>query len=213
MIRNILLTAIFLLSSQAAMAQQDPTDQFKEGTHYFKIKRAQAPSNDDSVEVMVVFSYYCGHCNTLEPYIESWAQKKPDNVKMDRMHVNFGGVSTLMARGYITAEMTGIADASHRAMMDAIWKQKKRFRNAEQLADFYAAFGVERGRFMSNFKSFAADSQLRRVDQNTQLWGITGTPTIVINRKYRVPNTSSVWEVVDYLVAKETVIAKETTTP
>ncbi len=36
--------------------------------------------------------------------MESWAQKKPDNVKMDRMHVNFGGVSTLMARGYITAE-------------------------------------------------------------------------------------------------------------
>ena len=219
MIRKILLTAIFLLSSQALFAQQDPADKFKEGTHYSTIKQAQAPSDDDSIEVIVLFSYYCGHCNTLEPYIESWAKRKPDNVKLSRMHVNFGGISTLMARGFIVAEMTGIVDKSHHALMDAIWKQGKRFRNAEQLAAFYANFGVERGRFMANFNSFAADSQLRRIEQNTQQWGITGTPSIIINRKYRVPNTSVVWEVVDYLVAKETeiaaeiAIAKETTVP
>ena len=213
MIRKILLASIFLLGSQAVFAQQDPADKFKEGTHYFTIKQAQAPSNDDSVEVMVVFSYYCGHCNTMEPYIKSWAQKKPDNVKMDRMHVNFGGISEMMARGYIVAEMTGIADESHTAMMDAIWKQGKRFRSPEQLADFYTDFGLEKSRFMANYKSFAADSQLRRVGQNTQLWGITGTPSVIINRKYRVPNTSVVWNVVDYLVAKEIALASESTAP
>ena len=207
MIRKILLASIFVLCSQAATAQQEPLSPYMEGKHFFEIKQASAPSSSDTVEVIVVFSYLCNHCNVLEPYIEAWAKKQDDNVRMKRMHVNFGGASEMYARSYIVSEMTGIAEESHPAMMDAIWKERKRFRNVNQLADFYAQFGVEQERFLANFQSFAADSQLRRVERDTQIFGVTGTPTIIVNRKYRVPNTTHVWEVVDYLVAKETAAA------
>lgn len=202
MIQKLLFATALLLGSQTALAQTEP---FQEGTHYFNTNQAQPPSEDGSVEVTVVFSYLCNHCNVLEPYVQSWEQRKPENVKMHRLHVNFGRPHELMARGYIAAEMLGIADESHQAMMDAIWKDRRQFRNRDQLADFYAGFGVEKDRFLANFSSFAADSQLRRSERDVKLFGVTGTPSIIVNRKYRVPNTGVVWDVVDYLVARESV--------
>jgi len=200
MIQKLLLASVFVLCSQAAMAQQDT---FQEGTHYFKINQVSAPASDNSVEVTVVFSYLCNHCNTLEPYVEAWDERKPANVRLNRMHVNFGGASEIFARAYIVSEMTGVAEQSHPALMKAIWQEKERFRNVDQLADFFTRFGLEKERFMANFESFAADSQLRRVERDVQIFGVTGTPSIIVNRKYRVPNTSNVWNVVDFLVAKE----------
>lgn len=207
MIQKILLASILVLGSQVATAQQEPLNPYLEGKHYFEIKQATAPSSSNSIEVTVVFSYLCNHCNVLEPYVEAWVKRQDENVRMNRMHVNFGGASEMFARAYIVSEMTGVAEQSHPALMKAIWQERKRFRNVDQLAEFYSQFGLEKERFMANFQSFAADSQLRRVERDTQIFGVTGTPSIIVNRKYRVPNSTFVWEVVDYLVAKETAAA------
>jgi len=202
MIRKILLASMLILSSQVVMAQ-DQASRFQEGKHYFKIKQASAASSDNSIEVTVVFSYLCGHCSVLDPYAEAWGKKQPDNVRLSQMHVNFGGISELYARGFIVSQMTGIVEQAHPAMMKAIWQERRRFRNVDQLAEFYTQFGLTKERFMANFRSFAVDSQLRRIERDVQIFGITGTPSIIVNRKYRVPNTASVWDVVDYLVARE----------
>jgi thiol:disulfide interchange protein DsbA len=204
MIQKILLASVLLLVGQVALAQQGEVDKFQEGTHYIKIGQVPAASEDDAIEITEVFSYLCSHCNSLEPYIENWQKKQPANVKFNRIHVDFGGASSLMARGYIAAEMTGIADQSHPAMMDAIWKQRKQFRNADQLADFYANFGVEKDRYLANYNSFALDSQMRRSMQNVKTYGVTGTPCIIVNQKYLVPNTPVIMDVVDFLIARET---------
>jgi thiol:disulfide interchange protein DsbA len=200
MLKKILLASLLVLAGQAALAQNAS---FEEGKQYFKINQAAAPRADGKVEVIVVFSYLCSHCNVLEPYVEAWKAKQADSIVVNRMHVNFGRAHELMARGYIVSEMTGVVDQAHPAMMDAIWKERKRFRSVNDLAEFYSQFGLDQDRFLSNFNSFAADSQLRRIEQNTRAWGITGTPSIIVNRKYRVPNTAMVWDVVDYLVAEE----------
>ena len=131
-----------LLGSQLAMAQAEP---YQEGVHYFKIDQVPADTGSGTVEVTELFSYACSHCNTFEPYLESWNQTKPDNVVFNRIAVAFGRKAwEMMARAYITAEMLGIADESHIAMMDAIWKERKQFRTVDELADFYSGFGVEK---------------------------------------------------------------------
>ena len=197
MIRKILLASVLLLGSQFAFAQ------FEEGTHYIKFGQVAAQPDDGIIEVTEVFSYLCSHCNTLEPYIKNWHERQPDNIKFSRVHVDFGGASTMMARAYIASEMTGIVEQSHPAMMDAIWKQRRQFRNADQLAEFYSNFGVEKERFLANLNSFALDSQMRRSMQSVKSWGVTGTPCIIVNGKYLVPNTGQTMDVVDFLIAKE----------
>ena len=94
-------------------------------------------------------------------------------------------------------------------MMDAIWKQKKQMRNMNELADFYAGFGVEKDKFLATAKSFAVDMQMRREQSQVREYGVTGTPTMVVNGKYRVSSGGAIGNfdimlsVVDYLVAEE----------
>jgi thiol:disulfide interchange protein DsbA len=207
MIRKVILAISLLLGSQLTMAQQD---KYQEGVHYFKIDQVPAQTDSKTVEVTEVFSYGCSHCNAFEPYMQNWKKNKADNVILNRLPVAFGRKAwELMARGYIAAEMMGIADKSHVAMMDAIWKQRKQFRSVDDLADFYSGFGVEKTSYIAHFQSFAADSQLRKSQRDVQLFGVTGTPTLVVNRKYRIASNKDVGDfdvmldVVDFLVAKE----------
>ena len=214
MIQKMILALSLLLGSQLAMAQLEP---YQEGVHYFKI--GQVPANTDSgtVEVTELFSYACSHCNTMEPYLQSWNKTKADNVVFNRIAVGFGRRQwEMMARGYIAAEMLGIVEESHVAMMDAIWKQGKQFRNLSELANFYSGFGVEKDAFIAHYESFAADSQLRKSQRDIKLFGITGTPSLVVARKYRVTSSENVrgfnvmLDIVDFLVAKEAAAQKQT---
>ena len=197
-----------LLGSQVALSQAEP---YQEGVHYFKIDQVPAKNDSGIIEVTELFSYACSHCNTFEPYLESWNQSKPDNVEFDRIAVAFGRKAwEMMARAYIAAEMLGIANESHIAMMDAIWKQGKQFRSLDDLAEFYSGFGVEKSAFLAHYQSFAADSQLRKSQRDVALFGIKGTPSLVVNRKYRVESNKNVagfdamLDIVDFLVSKET---------
>ena len=207
MIQKVIIALSLLFGSQLAIAQLEP---YQEGVHYFNIGQVPADTGSETVEVTELFSYGCSHCNTFEPYLESWNQSKPENVKFNRVAVAFGRRAwEMMARAYITAEMLGIEDESHVAMMDAIWKERKQFRTVDELADFYMQFGIERSAFLANYQSFAADSQLRKSQRDVQLFGITGTPSMVVNRKYRVTSSKAVGDfnamldVVDFLVSKE----------
>jgi thiol:disulfide interchange protein DsbA len=207
MIQKAILALCLLLGSQVAMAQQG---KYQEGTHYFLIEQPGTEIISDTVEVTEFFSYSCSHCNTFEPYMQNWSKGKPEYVTLNRTPVAFGRRAwELMARGYMAAEMMGIADESHVPMMDAIWKERKQFRSVEELADFYVGFGVERDSYIAHYKSFANDSQMRRGQKDVQVFGVRGTPTMVVNRKYRVSNNAEVnnfdkmLDVVNYLVEIE----------
>jgi len=208
MIQKAMLAFGLLFVSQVAMAQAEV---YQEGVHYFKIGQMPAETQSEKVVVTELFSYACSHCNTMEPYLESWNQSKAENVTFNRIPVAFGRKAwEMMARSYIAAEMMGIVEQSHPAMMDAIWNKRQQFRSLDDLAEFYSGFGVEKSAFIAHYNSFATDSQLRRSQRDVQLFGITGTPSLVVNRKYRVVSSKDVrdfnamLDVVDFLVVKET---------
>ena len=209
MIYKAILAVSLLFGSQLVMAQAEV---YQEGVHYFNIDQVPAQTDSDTIEVIELFSYACSHCNTFESYVDSWMQTKADNVEFSRIAVAFGRRAwEMMARAYIVSEMMGIVEESHPAMMDAIWKDRRQFRSPDELADFYSGFGVEKSAFLAHYQSFAADSQLRKSQRDVQLFGITGTPCLVVNRKYRVTSNKDVrdfnamLDVVDFLVAKETI--------
>jgi thiol:disulfide interchange protein DsbA len=200
------LAAIVLLAAPA-MAQQS---KYREGLHYFKIDQSGAPSSDGKVEVIEAFSYMCPHCNTFEPFINSWLKRKPEHVKFTRMPVIFGrGTWELYARAYVAADNMGVAEEAHGPLMDALYKEKKIMRNMEELAEFYSQFGVTASEFLGTSKSFAVDATLSRNQRALQNYGVNGTPTMIVNGKYlvqgseAVPNYDTLLNVVDTLVAQE----------
>lgn len=192
-----------------AFAQQGDAPQFQEGVHYFKLDDAPARS-EGPVVVTEIFSYRCVHCNSFEPYVERWMERKPEYIEFRRVPVVFGRRDwELSARGYLAAEAMGIVEESHAAMMDAIWKERKAFRSLEELGEFYSQFGVSAEGFVATAQSFAVDANLRRSQRQVQQWGISGTPSMVVDGRYRivssaaVPNFETMLAVANHLAAIE----------
>lgn len=202
-----LFTLMLLSFAGAVMAQDGP---YREGVHYEVIPQAASFQPGDTVEVAEAFSYLCNHCNTFEPYIESWKERLPEGVTFRRLPVEFGrAIWGLYARAYITADVLGIAEQSHPALMEAIWTRRQQFRSMDELAEFHSGFGVGKDRFLATANSFAVDMRMKREQQQVRDFGITGTPSVVVNGKYRVSpggaiNTfDGLLAVVDHLVAQE----------
>jgi thiol:disulfide interchange protein DsbA len=208
-----------LLSSGPALAQSGEPAPYQEGLHYFKIDQAPVQTGD-VIELVEAFSYLCTHCNTFEPYLDRWFQRKPDHVQFTRIAAVFGRDSwETYARAYVTAQMMKVPEEAHKAMMDRLWNERKIMRTMEELADFYSQFGLDQDKFLSTTRSFAVDSKLRRDQQRIQEYGIRGTPALVLNGKYRISANAAVsnydvmMQVVDYLVEKETAEMQKTAAP
>ncbi|MEJ8569526.1 thiol:disulfide interchange protein DsbA/DsbL [Elongatibacter sediminis] len=207
-IRLPVLSGLLLLISGAVFGQS-PSGTYQEGIHYSVIPDATVKS-DGPVEVVEAFSYLCTHCATFEPYVQSWKKRLPEHVEFKRIPVVFGRSSwELYARAYATAEMMGIADESHPAMMDKLWKERDVMRDMDALGDFYAEFGADPAEFKAMSESFAVDAKMRRDQRRVQNAGVRGTPSLIVNGKYLVAGNAAVanfdvmLDVVDYLVATE----------
>jgi thiol:disulfide interchange protein DsbA len=197
-----LLTLCLLALPLVASAQ---AAQFQEGRDYQVIEQTAGYQPVDGIEVTEAFSYLCSHCATFDPYVSAWKERMPEGVVFQRIPVEFGRPNwSLYARAYVTASVMGIAEESHPAMMDALWKEKRQMRNMDQLADFYAGFGVDKAKFLSTAQSFAVDWRRRREHMVALCWGVNATPTMVVKGNYRV--TANVFDstvaVVVYLVAR-----------
>lgn len=204
-----LLCLVLLAIALPAQAEAQGSGKYQEGLHYFLIEGAPV-NTGDTILLEEAFSYLCTHCNTFDPYVESWKKRKPDYVEFRRIPVGFGrGSWELYARGYVTAELMNVPDEAHLALMDRIWKEKNIIRNMDELATFYSQFGLDREKFLSTSRSFAVDGKLRKDQALVQAYGIRGTPALVLNGKYRITGNAAVasydamFDVVDYLIEQE----------
>lgn len=201
------LTIALALSATQALAQGT---NFTEGVHYKRIPQPETGAVVDGVKVEEAFSYLCSHCNTFEPYLTNWKANLPEGVEFKRIPVEFGrAIWGLYARAYLTAAVLGIEDAAHGPMMDKLWNQRQQMRSMDQLADFYAQFGVAKEQFLATADSFAVDMSMKREQQKVQQYGIQGTPSVVVNGKYlvsaggQISSFDMMLSVVDELIAME----------
>ena len=75
---------------------------------------------------------------------------------------------------------------------------------------FYAKYGVNPSTFISTANSFVVDSEMARGDQLVRAYGVSSTPTLVVNGKYRVEMNAErkigpkeIVEIALYLVKQE----------
>src|SRR5437763_12882774 len=96
-----------------------------EGRNYVLLTPAQAnrvPAG--SIEVMEVFSYGCIACNSFQPVMERLTRNLPPNAQIVLLPASFntGEDWPMFQRAYFAAWILGVADRTHRAMFDAVWK-------------------------------------------------------------------------------------------
>ncbi len=206
---GIMLAGLLAVSSaQAADAAANAKNDWEAGKNYFLIDPPQATASGSKVEVLEVFSYACPHCAHFQPYAEQLKQSLPAYAVYDYMPAIFNAQWEPFARAYYTAQSLGVLDATHQALFDALHRDHVPLRTIEDLATFYAEHGVDRAKFLAASNSFEVESKLSRAREIVKNDGVDGTPTIVVDGKYRVTGASAggypqLIELVDWLVKKE----------
>ncbi len=209
---RFLLAALFALVAPIAVAQPAAAPaaapNFELGKHYFAIEPAQPTSSGNKIEVLEVFMYTCHHCYDLEPYLEKWKATKANDVAYSGFPAAWNGGAEAFARAFYAAEVLGILEKSHEPLFKAIHKDKTPFQSMDTVAQWYTQFGVTKEAFLSAAQSFAVNSKITRSQQMVPRWGVTGTPSVIVNGKYRFDVSSAgghanVGPLIDFLVAKE----------
>jgi thiol:disulfide interchange protein DsbA len=197
--------------------------EWKAGEHYFLIEPPQ-PTDGDTIEVTEVFSYACPACNTFRPIADKIKETLPDGATMDYLPASFRPDEDwpVFQRAFLTARALGLVDKTHNAVFDAIWaggplaildakthRPKNPMPTIQDVAEFYAKYGVGADDFVATANSFAINTQMKRADARIKAYGVDSTPSVVINGKYRVTGQSAggswdkLQELVLFLVEKE----------
>ena len=203
MMRMLILLALSLNMALASAVEP------KEGTDYDIIKPVPPVGSGNQVEVIEFFMYTCPHCRNLDPALQKWRQKLPDNVKFQHMPAMFGGVANLHAKAFFALEVMGEAGKVHQAFFEAIHEQKKRLRTQKALEAFLAGQGVDVDKFREAMNSFTVQTKANRAAALMRRYGIRAVPTLVVDGRYRIKNTPRVLEVTDTLIEKTLAERKE----
>jgi thiol:disulfide interchange protein DsbA len=223
--KSIISAATAALLMLSAAAADKNAANWREGQQYFLIVPAQPTSvPKGKVEVTEVFSYGCPACSHFVPVLNKLKKQLPANAVVNYLPAGFNPTEDwpMFQRAYLTAQTLGIADRAHEAMFDAVWKTgelaifdpatkglKNPLPSIEDAARFYSrTTGVPVKQFVDAAKSMGVDTQIGQADNMVVRFGVSATPTMIVNGKYRldVPSAGGpdeLIELVKWLVAKE----------
>jgi len=196
------VSAAALMATSASAAGIDPTGK------YDLVTPPQPTDTPDKIEVVEVFWYGCPHCYTFLPVMEKYSQGKADDVAVRHMPAIFRDSWIAHARALYTAELLGVEDQIHRPLFEAIHERKQSLDTQEELMKFFETYGVSNDDFNKTYNSFAVETLLRKSQVMQQRYGVRGTPTVIVNGKYRVSGTlagqpEDMIKVVEALVERE----------
>ena len=196
-----------------------------EGKNYFTIEPAQPTGIPDKIVVIEAFSYACPACFQFHTTADQLAQSLPAGAVMTYLPVSFRPDENfpLFQRAYYAAKAMGVADKTYDAMFDAIWKSgelasddlatgrpkpQSAWPTIDDVAKFYAKYGIDPKQFVAVANSFSINTQMKRADDMVKAYGVDATPTIIVNGKYRfTPGDAGGYaqsiELTKWLVAKE----------
>jgi thiol:disulfide interchange protein DsbA len=222
--KKIGLALLAVLVYASAIPARAAPAQWVEGTNYVVLDRVQPTTVPaGKVEVMEVFSYGCPFCNKFQPVIHQLEHSLPRNSRMVFLPASFNPAEDwpLFQRAYFTAQALGIADSTHQAIYDAVWKTgqlatedpgtnqlRQPLPSLEDVAHCYSQLtGVSAQTFVATAQSFGVETRMREADAQVMAMQIPSTPCIVVDGKYRIVMQSlhsidDVIPLVKFLVAK-----------
>jgi thiol:disulfide interchange protein DsbA len=181
-----------LLLTTACTAQSGAPAPYTEGNEYVTLPGPyQRYNSDGKVEVVEVFSYGCIHCAHFAPIAEKLRKELPPGVVFKLLPAPFSAEWLPFARAYYAAKQLGVVERTHLQLFDAKFGQNYPINSMDELADFYAREGVNREKFMAIATTDETTAKMKSDLALIQKWGVDGTPSLVVNGKYRVNNVQT----------------------
>ncbi len=200
-----LITLCFSLISMLSVGLVQAEKQFEEELDYFTVFPQQPGGEGDQVKVVEFFWYACPHCYQLEPHLNKWLEKKPDNIEYLSIPAMFNRPEVVMhAKTYYALQLMGIEKDLHDKIFEAIHKQRRNLKTQKSMEAFLAEHLVDLDAYREAMKSFAVQTQARRAALLASHYNVQGVPAIVVDGKYRTSGVGAdrMMEVTDYLISR-----------
>lgn len=206
-LRALTLIAGLVLASACTTANSSTPAPYTEGQEYVTLPTPhQRYSAEGKVEVVEVFSYGCIHCAHFAPIADKLRKSLPAGVVFKLVPAAFNADWVPYARAFYAAKTLGLVERTHLKLFDDKFNQHYPINSLDDLADFYAREGANRAEFMRIATSPKVTAQIKSDLALIQHWQVDGTPTIVVDGKYKSANVHSLDEMsalTQWLVKRE----------
>ena len=207
-IRAVSFFARTLLRLAAAAAfAGGATAQLVEGKNYRRIANPQPTETGRKIEVIEFFSYGCPHCAELEPHLDAWLAKAPQDVAFRRVPVMFQQRWVPLAKIYYTLDALGVETKLSPDVFKAIHGSSTALWDSGKFYDWAAGKGLDRKKVEEVFTSFAVDGKVKRAMQLAQQYNVQAVPLVVVDGKF-VTSSSDVGTHAQLPAAIDELIAK-----
>jgi thiol:disulfide interchange protein DsbA len=176
--------ALFVLLTAVALASGTAGAQLVEGKNYRRIPNPQPVETGKKIEVIEFFSYGCPHCAELEPYLDAWLAKAPQDVAFRRVPVMFQPRWVSLAKVYYTLDALGVESKLSPNVFKAVHGSNVALWDTGKFYDWAAGEGLDRKKVEEVFSSFAIDGKMKRAMQLAQQYNIQAVPTVIVDGKF-----------------------------
>jgi len=178
LIRN-LVVAVALMASGVAFAE------VQLNRDYTLVNPPQ-PTGSKKIEVLEFFFYGCIHCFHLDPKLTAWEKTMPKDVQLTYVPTVFRDSWEPMARTFYALDSLGQEPQLHDALFKKWNVENTPLLDEAAIRDFVAARGVNGAKFSAAYNSFTVQSQVTRSKQMIRSYGVDGTPTMIVDGKYKI---------------------------
>ena len=199
--KKILVILLFVFNTSAYA-------DYEAGIDYIVLDKPVKTVTNDKVEVRELFWYYCPHCYNLEPILNAWLKKLPNNAEFIRQPAVFSDRWAKGAIFYYVLEELNLLDKLHEPLFNSIHDKNKNFNSEDDFVNWVASFGIDKDKVAKEFNSFSVKIKINKSKLNTLKYKTTGVPVIVVNGKYWTDAThagshNEMLKIVDFLIKKE----------
>jgi len=136
------------------------------------------------IEVIEFFYYGCESCARLEPQLQNWLQTISPDISFRRVPALRRTAWVALTRVYFALEQLGEIDRLHTHVYRAVHDDGLNLGNSSELFAWAQRVGVDRGKLEQLVDSAMVRAQVQRARDATVAYGITATPSFVVDGKY-----------------------------
>lgn len=150
----------------------------------YRVIPPQPVPSGDRIEVIEFFWYGCPYCYQLQPALDEWLARKPQDVAFRRVPAIFRESWAPHARIYYTLEVLGALTRLHAAVFESYHLEQLPLNSTASIADWAAQHGLNREQWLAIYESADIDSKVLRSRDLTRTYSVAGTPSLVVDGRY-----------------------------
>jgi thiol:disulfide interchange protein DsbA len=211
-----LIAGSLILSLASSFAWAQSAAAYVEGRDYTKYTQPKVLlAKPGKVEIIEFFWYGCPHCYRLHGPMSQWVERNADKINYITQPAVLGKNWEIMARAYHAMVGAGGYDAALSTKLFTSIHEKKmpiQELTGDEPKALYELILAEKGKayadkFKQEYAGFGMGQKLARDRELQKIYGLEGTPTVVVAGKYAVdPGMAGGEEkmvpIIDYLFKK-----------